>query len=127
MVVKVVDASALAAVLFNEPEADDVAARLADGVLAAPALIEYELGNTCWKKCRRDPASAVALRAALAVLSALELKLHDVDVAATLRLAERHQITFYDASYLWLAGRLEASLITLDGRLSRLGAAGVRG
>jgi predicted nucleic acid-binding protein len=121
MAVKVVDASALAAVLFNEPEADAVALRLAGSALAAPALIEYELGNTCWKKCRRDPGSATALRAALAALRGLELKLHDVDVAATLRLAEKHGVTFYDASYLWLAQALEATLVSLDGRLVALG------
>lgn len=121
MVVKVVDASALAAVLFNEPEADAVAVRLAGSALAAPALIEYEIGNTCWKKCRRDPGSAAALRAALAALRGLDLKLHDVDVAGTLRLAEKHGVTFYDASYLWLAGALEATLVSLDGRLVALG------
>jgi predicted nucleic acid-binding protein len=120
MGVRVVDASALAAVLFNEPDADAVALRLVGGVLAAPALIEYELGNTCWKKCRRDPASAAALRAALGMLRELDLKLHDVDVAGTLRLAEQHGVTFYDASYLWLAEALGATLVSLDGRLAAL-------
>ena len=123
MVARVVDASALAAVLFNEPDADTVVLRLADAVLLAPALIEYELGNTCSKKCRREPGSAVRLRAAFGALSALDLKLHDVDVAATLQLAERHQITFYDASYLWLALSVDAPLVSLDARLAALGAA----
>jgi predicted nucleic acid-binding protein len=126
MVVRVVDASALAAVLFNEPDADAVQLRLAEGLLAAPALIEYEIGNTCWKKCRRDPGSAKALRAALAALRGLDLKLHDVDVAGTLRLAEQHEITFYDASYLWLAIRLDAPLVSLDTRLSAMAAARMR-
>jgi len=89
MAVKVVDASALAAVLFNEPEADAVALRLAGSALAA--------------------------------LRRLDLKLHDVDVAGTLRLAETHGVTFYDASYLWLAEALEATLVSLDGRLVALG------
>jgi predicted nucleic acid-binding protein len=122
MVAKVVDASALAALLFNEPEADKIAARLAGAVLVAPTLVEYELGNTCWKKCRRSAAQAGALRAALAALSRLELKLHDVDVVATLRLAERHDITFYDASYLWLAAALDAQLVSLDAKLMALSA-----
>ena len=41
-------------------------------------------------------------------------------MAATLRLAERHEITFYDASYLWLAAELEVPLISLDARLAAL-------
>jgi predicted nucleic acid-binding protein len=70
--------------------------------------------------CGRDPASAVALRAALGLLRELDLKLRDVDVAGTLRLAEQHGVTFYDASYLWLAEALGATLVSLDGRLAAL-------
>ena len=38
-----------------------------------------------------------------------------------LRLAEQHGVTFYDASYLWLAQALQATLVSLDGRLVALG------
>jgi len=41
-------------------------------------------------------------------------------MAATLRLAERHEITFYVASYLWLAAEFEVPLISLDARLAAL-------
>jgi uncharacterized protein with PIN domain len=43
MAVKVVDASALAALLFGEPEAE----RLGNARLAAPALLGFELANVC--------------------------------------------------------------------------------
>jgi uncharacterized protein with PIN domain len=43
--VKVVDASALAAVIFDEPEAEDIALRLRDGILVAPALLKFEIAN----------------------------------------------------------------------------------
>jgi predicted nucleic acid-binding protein len=118
MAVSVVDASALGAVLFAEPEADEVELRLRGAVLVAPSLIEFELGNTCLKKCRRHPHAAPALRAALASLRQLDLRLHDVDVPQTLALAEHHVLSFYDASYLWLARELGASLVSLDSRLT---------
>ena len=86
-------------------------------MLAAPTLIEYELGNTCWKKCRRQPTSAIALRTALGAWRGLDLKLHDVDVLQTLQVAERRGLSFYDASYVWLAEHLRAPLISLDRRL----------
>jgi len=38
--VKVVDASALAALLFGEPEADTIAAQLDGAQMAAPALLD---------------------------------------------------------------------------------------
>ena len=45
MAVKVVDASALAALLFDEPEAKAVADRLEDGNLVAPALLSFEIAH----------------------------------------------------------------------------------
>jgi predicted nucleic acid-binding protein len=117
MTVKVVDASALAALLFAEPEADAVEVRLRDAILVAPRLIEYELGNTCWKKCRRYPDSAAALMANFVLLQDLDLQLQDVDPAAVLELARRLEITYYDSSYLWLARTLTVELVTLDARL----------
>jgi uncharacterized protein with PIN domain len=47
MPAKVVDASAIAALLFGEPEADAVAAQLAGSRLVAPGLLPFELANVC--------------------------------------------------------------------------------
>jgi predicted nucleic acid-binding protein len=51
-------------------------------------------------------------------LREFDLQLHDVEAVAVLSLAIRSEITFYDASYLWLARTLAAPLITLDGPLA---------
>ena len=117
MAVKVIDASALAAILFAEPMADEVAESAGTATLAAPAVVDYEIGNVCWKKCRRYPQQAAALRRAFATMGEMRLQLHDVNGAGVLSLAESAGITFYDASYLWLAQQLGAPLITLDRRL----------
>ena len=45
MGVKVVDASALAAVLYSEPESEAVCADIGQDAMAAPTLIEYEMGQ----------------------------------------------------------------------------------
>jgi predicted nucleic acid-binding protein len=63
MPVKVVDASAVAALLFGEPEAETVADRLDSVRLAAPALLDYELANVCVVKLRRHPQQHDALLA----------------------------------------------------------------
>jgi predicted nucleic acid-binding protein len=118
--VKVVDASALGALLFGEPAAEEVAAAIGDSPTSAPSLLEYELGNVCWKKCQRHPEMADALRNAFAALPELAIQLHDVDSGEVLRLALRHRLTFYDASYVWLARALGAPLVTLDTRLRNL-------
>ena len=51
----VVDASALAAIAFNEPGADEVARRLEGASVSAPLLLKFELANVAWKKIRRQP------------------------------------------------------------------------
>jgi uncharacterized protein with PIN domain len=61
MAVKVVDASALAALPFGEPEAEAVAERLSDARLVAPPLLGFELANLCLLKCRRLPDKEPAL------------------------------------------------------------------
>ena len=43
---------------------------------------------------------------------------HDVDAVDVALLAHATGLTVYDASYLWLAGWLEADLITLDRELA---------
>jgi predicted nucleic acid-binding protein len=49
----------------------------------------------------------------------LDVGLLAVPPAATSKMALRRRLTAYDASYLWLAMELGASLLTLDSALMR--------
>jgi predicted nucleic acid-binding protein len=118
MAVEVVDASALAALLFGEPEAERVADRLSSGRLMAPALLDHELANICLTKIRRHPGQREALLRGLALRERVAIKIVAVDHREIVPLAEAAGLTAYDASYLWLARRLDAGLITLDRRLA---------
>jgi predicted nucleic acid-binding protein len=121
--VKVVDASALAAVLFGEPEADTVAARLGEARLAAPALLAFELANVCLIKSRRHPEQRPGLSAAFRLRDRLAVDEVAVDHDGALELAAATGLTAHDASYLWLARQLGAELVTLDGQLAKAQAA----
>ena len=123
MAVKVVDASALAALLFGEPDGPAVADRLRGAELIAPALLPFEVANTCVRKMRRHADQRDALLAAFGMLDRMELGFIEVDHAETVVLAERSGLTAYDASYIWLARRTGAELVTLDGRLAMAGIA----
>lgn len=116
---RVVDASALGAVLFGEPEADEVAQRLGDSVLVAPGLLRFELANVCWKKIRRHPEERDRLLAALGLADDLEIFEVEVRFGEVVELAETEGLTAYDASYLWLARALDLGLVTLDGALAQ--------
>ena len=116
----VVDASALAALIFQEPESEAIRDRLAGATVFAPALLRFELTNTALKKVRRQPVDAVKILTALAI--ALDdrtgLIWQDVDARDVAILAQAAELTAYDASYLWLAAVLGADLVTLDRRLA---------
>jgi len=122
MAVKVVDASALAALLFGEPEGEHVAARLAEEHLVAPPLIAFELASVCLKKLRRHPQQRVALLAGFAMFDRISIENVEIDQSNAIELAETLGLSSYDAAYLWLARALAAELVTLDKRLGRAAA-----
>lgn len=125
--VEVVDASALAALLFGEPEAPEVAARLGSArLLVAPALLDFELANVCLTKLRRHPQQRDAILTGYALRERMAIEVVAVDPREVLATAETNGLTAYDASYLWLARRLGAGLVTLDRQLAAAMAASQR-
>jgi len=116
---KVVDAPALAALLFGEPEAEAIAGRLDDARLVAPNLLPFELANVCLVKCRRHPDQREALLAGLKLRGRLGVEEIAVDHDAVVELALETGLTAYDASYLWLARQFGVDLVTLDKALDR--------
>lgn len=119
MPVKVVDASAVAALLFGEPDAEAIAKRLGDARLVAPALLSFELANVCLLKTRRHPDQELALIAAFGLRVRLGIEEIAIDHERALKLAATTGLTAYDASYLWLAQELDADLVTLDRQLAK--------
>jgi predicted nucleic acid-binding protein len=116
---KVVDASALAALLFGEPEAEAIAERLDGARLVAPGLLPFELANVCLVKCRRHADAREALLAGFKLGDRLGVQEIAVDHNAVVALGLETGLTAYDASYLWLARQLGADLVTLDKALDR--------
>jgi predicted nucleic acid-binding protein len=72
--VKIVDASALVAVLFEEPAAGFVAEQLRDVALVAPQLLAYEIANTCLKKLHRHPDRRDAILTQFATWSRISVE-----------------------------------------------------
>ena len=122
----VVDASALAALAFNEPGAEDIARRLEGAHVHAPTLLPYELANVAWKKARRHPSAMPVILRALAEALDEEagIILCPVPAADAALAALATALTAYDAAYVWLAGYLGADLVTLDRRVGGAPSAG---
>lgn len=84
--------------------------------LWVPTLWLYEVGNTL---CRKRPADAVEILAALEELGLQEVALHGDLVSRSATLALDHGLTFYDASYLAIAESKGVVLITADVKFFR--------
>jgi predicted nucleic acid-binding protein len=115
----VVDASVVVTALgSDEPDRDRALARVRDEQLVAPHLIDVEV-LSAWRRLaasgRLDQRRADR---ALADLAALRLRRvpHRLLLARCWEL--RGNVTSYDATYVALAERLDAPLLTFDARLA---------
>ena len=114
----VVDASALAAVIFLEPEAPRVVEALSQERWHAPGLLPFELTNIARTKSRQTRRNAALIEEALQDMLAQPISYDPVDFSAVLKLAVDTGLSAYDASYLWLSRHLGAPLVTLDRKLA---------
>lgn len=117
MPVKVVDASALGALVFGEPEAETVAKQLSRSALVAPQLLWFELASIAFKKTVKHAGLEGQIREAFRMASRLAIEILSVDHLEVIDLAAQARLTTYDASYLWLARKTGGELVTLDKRL----------
>jgi predicted nucleic acid-binding protein len=116
--VAVVDASAILAILFGEPDASRVVERLGARDLAAPSLLPYEIMNAAATKVRRGEVTRDAADIVVSAFANVRIALHEPAASDLFRLAVETRLTAYDAAYLWLARSLSADLVTLDGKLA---------
>jgi predicted nucleic acid-binding protein len=116
-----IDASITAAWLLPD-ERSSLAERCLDALESDFALVPgiwwFETRNLLLMAERRRRLSAQETHAALAVIAKYPIHQDAApEEAAILRLARKHALTFYDATYLELALRRGVPLATLDGRL----------
>lgn len=116
----VVDASVMATVTFGEAGADEWVAHLEDAAVYAPTLLQYELQSVARKKCAKHPDRARAILQCLALTLAPEqgITWMDPNPLDVVVLANATGLSTYDATYLCLAGMLDADLLTRDQALA---------
>lgn len=119
----VLDASVAACWMFEDeshPQADLAFERIRTDEAIVPGIWWFEVRNIFIVKERQKRISDSDTARYLQALSGLPIR---VDIlpgeAAILKLARRHKLTVYDASYLELAFRQSVPLATLDAELAR--------
>lgn len=116
---KVVDASAVAALIFGEPSGEAVKQAIAGAALMAPALLPIEICSVFLAKLKKEPSQRLGLVEGLGRYSDLDVQLHNIDPTALAVTAREYGLSAYDGSYLLLAKSLELELVTLDKQLAR--------
>ncbi len=120
----VCDASALVALLLDPgPDGTWVTEALADAHLAAPALIGWETANIIRRLELAGIISADQAAQAHADFLDLTIERWPYELLSQRAWQLRLNLTIYDATYVAVAERLEAPLITLDRQIA--GAPGI--
>ena len=116
---RVVDASVIAAMAFEEPRADEAEDLLRDATLFAPEIFPYELVSVALKKTKALPSQSFDIAMRLREALSIRIKLVSMAPLELLQLALESNLTIYDAAYLQAAHRLECPLVTFDAKLAR--------
>jgi predicted nucleic acid-binding protein len=117
----IVDASVALAVLDDNDPAGDAMARWADELrmILVPVVFWIEVANIL---VRRRRLSAPDVSGALSDLGLSGIQVADrghLGLEAAVVLADRHGLSVYDATYLWLAMDVDGELATFDTALVR--------
>jgi predicted nucleic acid-binding protein len=116
----VCDASALTALLIDGGrDGKWVTKALTGADLAAPSLVGFETANIVRRHELAGLISADQAAQAHADLLDLAIEHWPYELLATRAWQLRLNLSIYDASYVALAERLEATLVTLDRRIGR--------
>jgi predicted nucleic acid-binding protein len=110
----VADASAILAVLLDEPAAAEVRSASQNCELIAPGSLPWEIGNALVLGLREERLTLEMATAALREYESIPIRQTAIDRAEALAVAEAEGIYAYDAYMLTCAHHHSTPLLTLD-------------
>ena len=115
------DASAIMAIILNEPNRDKIIKLTKNALLLAPEVISFEVGNALINLYLKHKITEEGLIAAYKSYTSIPMRIIDVDVEKALKIACKYRIYAYDAYYLEIATRFNLPLISFDTLMKRVG------
>ena len=109
-----IDASAIIAVIANEPEKQALLELTKGADLIAPASIHFEIGNAFSAMLKRRRITIGQAQVAVALYQDIPIRFVEIELAATLEIANQLSIYAYDAYLIRTAEKYRAPLLTLD-------------
>jgi len=115
------DASAIMAVILNEPNRDKVIALTENATILSPEAVSFEIGNALVNLYKKRKITEEELIIAYRNYTAIPIENIKVDIEKALKIACKYKIYAYDAYYLEIANRLKLPLITFDSLMKKTG------
>ena len=110
----VADASAVIAVVVNEPSKTNIIEATQDASLIAPASIHWEIANAFSAMFKRERVSLDDALDAIDIYKQIPIRFIEVELEESLRIAHQFNIYGYDAYLLRCSQKYKAPLISLD-------------
>ena len=118
----VLDASAIMAVIANEPEREFVIKNTRNSIIVAPSIISFEISNGLTRMMRKNIIdSKEKIINLIKNFKKMPIKIEEIDIEKALEIAWDYRIYAYDACYLETAKRLNLTLLTFDGNMKKIG------
>ncbi len=108
------DTNILLAVIFNEPEKDNIVRLTSGNDAIAPEILPYEVGNALSAMIKRKQITHKEALQAQKSISSIPVRLMSIDISQALKLAIDFNIYAYDAYFLQCAINQSCPLLTLD-------------
>jgi predicted nucleic acid-binding protein len=115
------DASAIMAVILNEPNRSTVITLTKNATLLSPEVISFEIGNALVNLFKKRKITEKELLTTYRNYTSIPIENVKIDIEKALKIACKYQIYAYDAYYLETATRLKLPLITFDGLMKKVG------
>ena len=116
------DASAIIAVITDEPEAQMVINCTKNATIVSPNIISFEVANALTRMMRKNVIiSENQLFTLIKSFKLIPIKMVNIDLEKALEIAWHYKIYAYDAFYLEVAKTLQLPFITFDNGMKKIG------
>ncbi len=116
----VVDANIYLAVILNEPEKQRIIEVTQNVDLISPIILPFEIGNALSALLKRKSLNKSDVLQTYEIFKQIPLRLVDVNIETSIKIAADFDIYAYDAYYLESAKRYNSQLLTLDKKMKNV-------
>ncbi|MBN1639260.1 MAG: type II toxin-antitoxin system VapC family toxin [Ignavibacteriales bacterium] len=116
----IVDTSVIISVITNEDSKPKIISSTRGTNLIAPISLHWEVGNAFSAMLKRKKIDIIIVPKLIDIYYKIPIKFIDVNIKASLKIANKYNIYAYDAYFLECAIENKLNLITLDERLKNI-------